>query len=39
MTDGLKLFLTGVVCGSVGSTLILYLLCCLIVGDRSDPDK
>lgn len=38
MTEGLKIFLIGVICGSIGSTLILFMICSLMVGDDSDPD-
>lgn len=27
------LFILGLICGSIGSTLILFLICSLIVGD------
>ena len=38
MTEGLKIFLIGLICGSIGSTLFLFLICSLIVGDESDID-
>lgn len=36
MTEGLKIFLIGVICGGIGSTLFLFLICSLMVGGDSD---
>ncbi len=30
------LFIIGLICGSIGSTLMLFLICSLIVGDEKD---
>ena len=38
MSEGLKIFLIGVICGSIGSTLFLFMICSLMIGDRDDYD-